>query len=132
MDLWSEIESLTSNQPKNLSLVEPVVITSSAIRCTIHPSEERLLVSLAQQIVENPEADSISETIVRAATALAKFDSCRTSQVSRSFHIRVTDTRCHTSDLINSIAGHRAATRNQERRTSFNATEFGPALPDDQ
>jgi hypothetical protein len=72
---WSEIEGLTSSQPESFSLVEPVLIASSAIRYNIRPSEERLLVSLAQQIVENPEADWIPDAIAQAATAPAKFDS---------------------------------------------------------
>jgi hypothetical protein len=80
VDFWSEIESSSSSPPKIFSLVEPVIMTSSAIRYTIRRSEERLLVSFAQQIVDNPEGDSIPDVSTQAATVLAKFDSWWTPQ----------------------------------------------------
>jgi hypothetical protein len=52
-----------------------MVMASSAIRYP-RPSEERFFISLTQQIVENPEADPIPDTIAQAATALTKFESC--------------------------------------------------------
>jgi hypothetical protein len=73
VDFWSEIDRFTSSPIKCFSLVESMVTSSSAIRYTIHPYDECLFVSLVQQIVQNPEADTIPDTIVPAATARAKF-----------------------------------------------------------
>jgi hypothetical protein len=50
VDFWWEIESLASSPPKSFFSVEPMLMASSVIRYTIHPSEERLLVFFAQQV----------------------------------------------------------------------------------
>jgi hypothetical protein len=71
VNFWSETKSLTSSPPKSFSLVEQVVMASLVIRSTIHPSEKRLLVSLAQQFIENSESDSTTDAIAQVATALA-------------------------------------------------------------
>jgi hypothetical protein len=36
------------------------------------------------------------------------------------------------ADFTNNVAGHGIASRNQGRRTPSNATDVGPAIPEDQ